>query len=245
MKIKQLFFILFLIVSSLYAQEVKRYPIMGQVLYRSSNVVDEQVINTTSEDFTVTDTDGRFSIDVTLGDELVFMAVNYELKHIIITQEIIDTNRIVVEVDEKVTLLDEVVISPENREKFLELKNEEFKEFVYEIDRGTKVENIAQPLYVQGMKNGLNVVSIVKAILKSNNNKSDPHEFKLSEVLRAVYDNQFFVDNLYLSVDMIDEFLLFCDAQTLDQSLMLKKNEFELLEFLVTQSQAFLNQQYE
>lgn len=244
MKFKALFLSLFLFSSILFAQEVDRKPIMGQVLYRSSNVVDEQVINTTTEDYTITDENGRFRIDVAVGDELVFMAVNYELKHLVITQEIIDNNRIVVEVNEKVNVLDEVVISPENRAKFLELKNEEFKQFVYEIDRGTEVENIAQPMYLRGMKNGINFVNIFKAIFKENADKNRPN-FKLSEVLRAVYDDQFFVDNLYLSVDMIDDFLSFCDAQTPEKSLMLKKNEFELLQFLVEQSQAYLNQNNE
>src|SRR6056300_415125 len=168
MKFKSLFLSLFLFSTILFAQEVDRKPIMGQVLYRSSNVVDEQVINTTSEEFTITDQNGRFRIDVALGDELVFMALNYELKHLIITKEIIDNNRIVVEVNEKVNVLDEVVISPENRAKFLELKNEEFKQYVYEIDRGTEVENIAQPMYLRGMKNGINFVNIFKAIFKEN-----------------------------------------------------------------------------
>ncbi len=244
MKFKSLFLSLFLFSSILSAQEVDRQPIMGQVLYRSSNVVNEQVINTTTEDFTITDENGRFRIDVAVADELVFMAVNYELKHLVITQEIIDNNRIVVEVNEKVNVLDEVVISPENRAKFLELKNEEFKQYVYEIDRGTEVENIAQPTYLRGMKNGINFVNIFKAIFKDNIDKNRPN-LKLSEILRAVYDDQFFVDNLYLSVDTIDGFLEFCDAQSPEKSLMLKKNEFELIQFLVAQSQAYLNQNNE
>jgi hypothetical protein len=244
MKFKALFLSLFLFSAILFAQEVDRNPIMGQVLYRSSNVVDEQVINTTSEEFTITDENGRFRIDVAVGDELVFMAVNYELKHLVITKEIIDNNRIVVEVNQKVNLLDEVVISPENRAKFLELKNEEFKQYVYEIDRGTEVENIAQPMYLRGMRNGINFVNIFKALFKENNEKDKP-VFKLSDVLRAVYEDQFFVDNLYLSVDMIDDFLVYCDAQAPDRSLMLKKNEFELVQFLVEQSQAYLRENNE
>lgn len=245
MKFNALFLSLFLFSSLVFAQEVTRLPIMGQVMYRSSNVVNEQVVNISSEEFTVTDENGRFRIEVALGDELVFMAVNYELKHLLITQDILDANRIVVEVTEKINLLDEVVVSPENREKFLELKNEEFKQYVYEIDRGTEVDNIAQPMYVRGMQNGLNLVNIFKAVFNNKNKEVSKTNFKLSDVLRAVYEDQFFVDNLYLSVDMIDDFLTYCDAQTPDETLMLKKNEFELLEFLVEQSQSYLRTQNE
>ncbi len=228
----------------LWSQDQSRRLIIGQVMYRSSNVVDEHVINTTSEEMVITDENGRFKISVALGDELVFMAVNYELEHLLITQEILDTNRIVVEVTEKINLLDEVVVSPENREKFLALKNEEFKQYVYEIDRGTRVENIAQPMHIRGMKDGVNFVKIFKALVKNKSEKERPI-IKLSEVLRAVYNDKFFVDNLYLSVDMIDDFLVFCDNQAPDRSLILKKNEFELLQFLVEQSQSYLSQNNE
>lgn len=228
----------------LWSQDQSRRLIMGQVMYRSSNVVNEHVINTSSEEMVITDENGRFQIHVAIGDELVFMAVNYELKHLIITQEILNTNRIVVEVTEKVNLLDEVVVSPENRAKFLALKNEEFKQYVYEIDRGTKVDNIAQPMHIRGMRDGVDFVKIFKALLK-NKNKDKRPIFKLSEVLRAVYDDEFYVNNLYLSVDMIDDFLAFCDQQAPDRSLMLKKNEFELLQFLVEQSQSYLSQNNE
>ena len=87
-------------------------------------------------------------------------------------------------------------------------------------------------------------MNIFKAIFKDNVDKNRPN-LKLSEVLRAVYDDQFFVDNLYLSVDTIDGFLEFCDAQSPEKTLILKKNEFELIQFLVVQSQAYLNQNNE
>ena len=39
--------------------------------------------------------------------------------------------RIIVSVDESITELDEVVVTPDNAEKFLDLKEEEFKGFDY------------------------------------------------------------------------------------------------------------------
>ncbi len=70
------------------------------------------------------------------------------------------------EVNEKVTELDEVVVSPEDQERFIQLKNEEFKEYSYETDPSTEVENIALDQTVRGMEYGLNFVNIFKALAK-------------------------------------------------------------------------------
>ena len=120
------------------AQETDRRLLRGKVLYRNSNVVNENVINATAEEATITDENGEFLIAVKAGDRLVFTAVNYQLKVVVITEDILKKNRLVVEVVEKVRELEEVVVSPENQEKFLEMQNEDFKGYEYEIDRGTK-----------------------------------------------------------------------------------------------------------
>jgi len=131
--------LLFVCFFNISAQDIARELLRGQVLYRGNNVVNENVINSTTGMATITNDDGRFAISVKVGDQLVFTAVNYQLEIIDVTQQMIDNKRLVVEVAEKVTELDEVVVSPENQKKFLEVKNEDFKDFEYEIDRSSEV----------------------------------------------------------------------------------------------------------
>ena len=84
-------------------------------------------------------------------------------------------NRIVVDVNEKVTALDEVVVTPENREKFLDLKEEEFKRFDYSSDKSTRVVNVINE---QGkLRNGLNFVNLYKLIANTINNKSNEESY--------------------------------------------------------------------
>lgn len=239
---KPLLSILFLFFTLLVtSQDDDRQILRGQVIYRGSNVANENVINSNTEMATITNDDGRFAIWVKTGDQLVFTAVNYQLMVVKITQEILDKNRLVVEVNEKVTELDEVVVSPENQEKFLEVNNEKFKDFEYEIDRGTEVQNIAQSQVERGMRDGVNFVNIFKAIFNSkNNNKTQEREpLKVSDVMRQVYDDEFFVSDLKLPQDKIDAFLLYCDDKMGSQSLLRKENEFQLIDFLVTHSKTF------
>lgn len=235
-----LFFLIFTGISS--AQD-NRQVLRGKVLYRGSNVANENVINSTSETATITNDDGQFVILVKEGDQLVFTAVNYQLQVVTITQEILSNNRLVVEVTEKVTELDEVIISPENQKKFLEVKNEDFKGFEYEIDRTTEVENVAMSRAVRGMQDGVNFVNIFKALF--NSKKKDDGEqlqLKVSEVLRQVYEDEFFVLDLKLPQDKIDAFLIYCDDKVPSQTLLRKENEFQLIDFLVTHSKTYLEE---
>jgi hypothetical protein len=225
------------------AQDDDRRLLRGQVLYRNSFVANENVINATSQHATITNEDGEFAIRVKVGDELVFTAVNYQLKMVAITEEILKNNRLVVEVNEKVTQLDEVVVSPEQQAKFLELQNERFKEYTYEIDRSTEVENIAMSQTSRGMKDGLNFVNLFKAMVKSKDAVEEPKiKLKLSDVLRQVYDDRFFIVDLQLPPERINDFLFYCDTRLPTQELLKKNNEFELIDFLVTHSKIYLSE---
>ncbi len=223
-----------------YAQD-DRVLLRGQVLYHNVNVPNENVINVTTENATATDENGRFAILVKVGDELAFSAVNYQLQVVKITEDLLQKNRLVIEVQEKVTELSEVVVTPEDQARFLEMQNEQFKKYEFETDRSSEVENIASSRIERGMTDGLNFVNIFKALLKANDNDdTDKTPLKLSEVLRQVYDDEFFMVDLKLKQDQIDPFLSYLDAKAPERSLLKKDNEFQLIDFLVTNSKAYL-----
>ncbi|WP_291869471.1 carboxypeptidase-like regulatory domain-containing protein [Maribacter sp.] len=242
---KTLTILAFLIVAISFAQDNSRTILRGKVLYRDISVPNENVINSTSERATITNDNGEFSILVKQGDELVFTAINYQLMVVTITAEILKKNRLVVEVKEKVTELEEVIVTPEDQERFLAMKNEKFKEIEYEIDRSTEVENVAMAREVRGMQDGLNFVNIFRAMFKSSEkNKEDESapKLKVSQVLRQVYDDQFFVSDLKLPQDKINEFLFYCDTRMPAKTLLKKENEFQLIDALVSHSKTFLEE---
>lgn len=224
-----------------FSQETDRRPLLGSVIYMNVAVPNENVINATAERATITNEKGEFKINVKVGDQLVFTAVNYNIKVVTITEEILENNRLVVEVNEKVTELDEVVITPDQQERFLKVKNEEFKEFEYEVDRSTEVENIALSRQEKGLQDGLNFVNIFKAIFNSQKETEETGpKLLVSDVLRQVYDDQFFVMDLKIPQDKIDAFLIYCDTRMPAQSLLRKENEFQLIDALVNNSKSFL-----
>lgn len=222
------------------AQDNGRVLLRGEVIYKNISVANEYVINSTTEVATVTNKNGEFEIDVKVGDELVFTAVNFQYKMVEITPEILANNRLVVSVNEKVTELDEVVVTPEDQERYLKVKNEEFKEYEYEVDRGTEVENIALSRAERGMTDGINFVNIFRAIFKTKDKtEEEGPKLLISDVLRQVYDDQFFVVDLQIPQEKINTFLLYCDEQMPTRTLLKKENEFQLIDNLVNLSKTF------
>lgn len=215
--------------------------IKGKVLFNNTGIPHHNVINTTTGVAAITDDNGEFKILVKEGDQLVFTAINFQLKIVYISPEIVKNGKLIVEVSEKVRALDEVVVSPDNKEQFLQLKDEDFKAYEYAVDRSAAVENIAQPRIVRGMRDGLNVANLFKALFTAHKEEGrERAPLKVSEVLRQLYDDRFFVVDLKLPSNNIDDFLQYCDTKIPSQTLLRKENEFQLIDFLVTQSKAYL-----
>ncbi|MFM1878768.1 MAG: hypothetical protein RLZZ241_1634 [Bacteroidota bacterium] len=226
---------------ALVAQENSRSLLRGTVLYMNMPVPNENVINNTAGTGTITNEKGEFEIMVRPGDELFFLALNYQLKSVIIDPEVLKKGRLVIEVNEKVTVLDQVTVSPEDQREFIRLRNEDFKAYDYETDQTSKVVNIAQDPTVSGMQNGLNFVNLFKLLAGTFKDSSKDLEpgLKVSTVLRQIYSDTFFVNDLQIPLESISDFLDYCDYKLPSRALLQKSNEFELIEFLVNQGEAY------
>lgn len=222
------------------AQADYRTWLRGKVMYQNTNVVAANVVNSTTQRATISDDNGEFAIEVMMDDELVFTSLQYQIRVVKITKEILQRGRLVIDVNEKVTELDEVVVTPEQRQKFLDLRSEEFKAFDYERDRSTQVENT---LMRDGqLYNGVNFVNVFKALYRLvGKEKSDEKVYNLqpSEVIRQLYDDRFFIDELKIEQDKIGLFLVFCDGEVKTKELLEEKSDFEIMDFLVKTSTKF------
>ena len=138
-------------------------------------------------------------------NEIIFSSVEFKIRTVKITEEIMKKNRLVVEVNERVNFLDEIVISPENTEKFLDLKEEEFKKVDYIDDKSTAVEN--EIIRQNQLYRGINIVNVAKLLAKVLRESKIEEEIKLtpSKALPLVFDKNFFIRDLGLKNFDIDE----------------------------------------
>jgi hypothetical protein len=162
------------------AQDAERKILRGSVIYRNVNAVGVNIVNNTTSKGTTTNQKGEFEIRVKKDDILIFSSVQYTIREIVITDKIITNNRLVVEVKEKVEALDEVVISPENKEKFLDFQEKEivkYQDYQFADDRYSEVKNEAL-----GQTNfqGANILGLVamlaKAIIKKKKKKREKYK---------------------------------------------------------------------
>ena len=223
-----------------FSQE-KRVILRGKLMYRNSNVVAANVINNSNQNNTITDTNGEFEILAGVGDEIIFSSVEFKIRTVKITEEIMKKNRLVVEVNERVNFLDEIVISPENTEKFLDLKEEEFKKVDYIDDKSTAVEN--EIIRQNQLYRGINIVNVAKLLAKVLRESKIEEEFKLtpSKALPLVFDKNFFIRDLGLKNFEIITFLELMDKKQEIKNLLKKNKEFELIEYLFNESKKFKN----
>ena len=219
----------------------ERKLIKGQLIYRNRNVVAANVVNNTAQLNTITDAEGAFEIPVALGDEVIFSSVQYLIRTVEITPEILKKNRLIITVNEKINALEEVVVTPENTEKFLDLKEEEFESYNYNKDKSTKLENT---IVTQGqLRNGLNIINIAKLIAKAVSNKSQEEKQKLkpSEILTYVFSDEFFVNDLALKNDQVTGFLEHIDKNLPSQQLLKTGQQFQLIDYLISESQKYID----
>ena len=219
----------------------ERKLIKGQLIYRNHNVVAANVVNNTAQLNTITDAEGGFEIPVALGDEVIFSSVQYLIRTVEITPEILKKNRLIITVNEKINALEEVVVTPENTEKFLDLKEEEFESYDYNKDKSTKLENT---IVTQGqLRNGLNIINIAKLIAKAVSSKSleEKQKLKPSEILTYVFSDEFFVNDLALKNDQVTGFLEHIDKNLPSQQLLKTGQQFQLIDYLISESQKYID----
>jgi len=219
---------------SLSAQQ--RKPIKGKLLYKNTNVIAANVINNSAQINTITDDAGEFEIPVALGDEVIFSSLQYRIRAVVITEEILNRQRLIVSVNENVNELNEIVVTPENTEKFLDLIEEEFKGYDYERDKSSQIVNEAYDERV--LKNGLDFVNIAKLIAMAVSKKTpeERNRMKPSEILPMVFDDAFFESDLKLKKDEVVGYLEYIDKKMTTNSLLNQERKFQLIEFLIDQS---------
>ena len=219
----------------------ERELIHGKVIYRNIDVPAANVINNTAQSSTITNNQGEFEIYAKEGDEIIFSSVQYIIRTVRVNKEILKNKRIIVQINQRVRELDEVVITPDDTQKFLDLKEEQFKGFDYIADKSTKIQNVLTDN--RQVVNGLNFVNIFKLLSSIVDAKSDEEKLNIipSEVLPYVLEENFFSGVLELESFEIIDFLSKLDSDTEMKNLILEKNQFLIIDYLLNKADTYKN----
>lgn len=105
---KILYFILYLLIPILTFSQVQ---LKGEIANSGDNE-GIHVFNKTFHKYTITDENGKFKIEANLNDTIVFSAVQYKLRNLIVTKKMLAEQPIFVLLEAQINELDAVYIKP-------------------------------------------------------------------------------------------------------------------------------------
>ena len=235
---------LVLLTSSVRSQDVFSGKLEGRVYSEDGDVAATHVLNMTTQRATITDISGFFSIPVTLNDTLVFSAVQYKRKEIVVTSGMLESKLLLIPLEEFLTELDEVVVTPYNltgdivkdlgsldiepvvTTSTLDLPNAYVKPI-------TKAE---RELYAATANPYMSFDPLINAITGRTKMLKNRVE-RNAAYARTARVREFYVDSLYttelkIPEDKVDDFLYFCEIDMAFQAVVDTHDHLEIWEFL-------------
>lgn len=253
MKKSSLFLIIILLAFKSYTQE-KRVFIVGKIIADSTSVEDIHIINKTTKKATTSDSKGRFRMPVKVNDTLLFSAVQFENKIIIINKVHIKNLSITVAIKSAVNQLSEVSIKKsKNIAKGLGLPNagkKPLNNLENTLNAHTKASlPVAILAAILNKRGGINdMFYIISGNRKKDRKLSkliDSDKFNLYQSqqiqeIKKQYKEVFFTKTLKLPKVEIDYFIKFCDSKEDVVYLFSKNRHLEVIDIFIKESKPYL-----
>ncbi len=245
------------------AQITSRVMVDGKISAPIGDDVEGVVVyNRSTNQGTITNTDGFFKISVGINDRIEVVAMQYQHFTIMIDKGVIDSKKLNIFLNESVNQLEEVVVTPYdlNGNVAVDVKKIGFSESgIAEVSKQTssrindtdydftqdQLSSVENKVFLEDrMINGLNFVNLFKVVFKDKEEaKKKNHAPDIDVRMRTMYNDDFFKNYLALEIHQINDFIFFAEDNGLDNKYFETGKELDLLQFLVYQSKLYLSQQ--
>lgn len=219
------------------------------------------IFNISSNRGTVSNVAGEFNIAVALNDSISVSSLQFQPFSIVIDQGIIDERLINIRLNEVVNMLPEVVVRPSGLTGNLTvdvarlpvaslpdtLNSVQVQSMYFEADGGpdfqSPPENAALAVSQNRLINGFNFVNLFRNyLIASKIEQVQRPERSIDLDVRAIYTDDFFQEYFNIELENINDFILYADANGLDEEMLREGNEMDLIEFLLDQSKRYKKQ---
>lgn len=232
----------------------------GQELLKGKliNLGDKEgihVFNKTYQKYTVTDQDGNFEISARLKDTIVFSAIQYKLKSIVISEKELSESELLINLEEQTNALDEVYIGYKltgdlsEDSKHIETEEDFGKEVsmtfkglgkftgILPNDSQSKVENEV----MSQMPQGINILGLIRTMIPKKKKviiKETPPLSLTKEAIMKYFGENFFKDTVEINED-VELFIQYCEYDLEIQEALSERNELNLLTKLIEKGKEF------
>ena len=245
----QIYFFLLAIFLPFFLSGQTSKKLSGKVIAKDKDVTGVVVQNNTTKKATITDIDGKFFIEVALNDTLVFSAIQFKRKIVPITPSFFNATFLTITLEEFVNELDEVVVLPYN------LSGSIGSDIVgLQLDKDVSAEALGLPnasvkiisqnerkLFEATSGAGLIPLNpIINAI--NGRTKALKNRIKIEEkYARTQRVQNFYVDSIFrtelkIPDDRMNDFMYFCEVDSVFQETVNTHDKFKIWEFLVKKS---------
>ncbi|MFD0976226.1 hypothetical protein [Salinimicrobium gaetbulicola] len=208
----------------------------GQILADSLIGSSINIVNLTKEIGTTNSGSGEFEIEATVGDTLLFSSVQYEVREIVISKEILEKGFLKVELSFMMNELDEVRISNISLSGNLtaDLNNiETFDQASVGFPMSTKprLTSIERKIYTASSSSLMLLVNMLNGRLKMLKRAQKNMEFEnLIDLGVDIFPTEFFTDIIHVPENMIRLFVYYCGEDSRYKELMINREALPLIE---------------
>ena len=237
---------LFLVTCSLprlgFAQETS--PVSGKISSSGELLKNIKVTNLHTGIITYSDDEGRYNIPALKKDSLLFSSGFFEEK-IIVVQPGHFREELHIDLTEKVNQLDEVIVE----DKYIA---PDFDEKAYsnglqkQIAEDMKNDPTKYMTNMSGNMDFVLIFNLIYGLFKKDKPKEVPPKTIVYEELDNLFRNdpffteKFLTNELKIPEDYRGLFLVYCESQKIDATLLAQENRFDLLNQLILHSKEFL-----
>jgi len=208
------------------------------------------VFNKTHSKYTISDANGNFKIQARVKDTIVFSALQYELKEIIVTNKLLNEQPVQVFLTTKINQLNTVylggyILTGNLSKDAKNIKTKELLGFKFtrgfgkgigqyssqslRVDRQSAVTNEALGTSFEGV----NIMPLLLKLLPKKKKKLKNEKYMLtSNRLISIYGEDVFTASLNLQTEDIERFVQFCENDTLVKNTVNENKPLALLERL-------------
>ncbi|WP_289644895.1 carboxypeptidase-like regulatory domain-containing protein [Maribacter aestuarii] len=251
MRSKFLFFFFFGSVL-LTAQTGLQKDLEGKVYSADGDVAATHVLNTTTQRATITDINGFFSIPVHVNDTLVFSAVQFKKKQVVVTLSIYSSTFLSVPLEDALTELDEVVVTPYNLSgditKDITTLNLEPvvtastlglpNAYVKKMSQSERLLRSASYIPFEGTKLALDpIINSITGRTKMLKKRVERNNlYDRTERVRDFYADSLYRTELKIPEEKTDDFFYFCEVDSNFQRIVDTHDLFKIWEYLKARS---------
>jgi hypothetical protein len=235
----------FLLISSVVgAQSLFSKKLKGRVYSDSGDVAATNILNSTANRGTITDDEGFFSITANANDTLIFSAVQFKKKEIVVTQDIINQGFLNVLLEDALNELDEVVVTPYSLTgditKDIDLIQTEVvvtastlglpNAYVKPISKAERELYAATANPLMSFDPLINAITGRTKMLKKRVARNKL--YSRTERVKAFYEDSLFRVELKIPEEKIDDLLYFCEVDTVFQKAVDSHDRLKIWEFI-------------